>query len=260
MERGFVYNFLVNFLNSADGYTELYTKYLTCGNHMERVALDKRLSAIENALSFSRSNLFQVLNRCRKYVELAYVFRNKIVCQYIKHAYKQAHTYCKAKGTNFELDEVQQSLMAAITKAIDKYDSSKGALTSYINYWILNALTYASSNYGHEYGVAYQIPQTQKKLIQGTKSEHVNFSVSLNDMLDSDLVGPNEEVLVSSSTIEADYITSKEAEDTAYLIKCADPNGLARLYLDLTEFISVKEKQRMLRSMKRQLGYYPEGI
>lgn len=257
IERGFVYNFLVNFLNSAEGYTELYTKYLVCGNHSERVSLSRRLAAIETALSFSRANLFQVLNRCRKYVDLAYEFRNKIVCQYIKHAYKQAHTYCKSKGKNFELAEVQQSLMAAITKAIDKYDSSKGALTSYINYWILNALTYASANYGHEYGTAYQIPQTQKKSIQGTKSEYVNFSVSLNALLDSDSEAAFGDLFVSSSRTEHEYIANKEAENTAYLIKHADPAGLARLYLDLTEYISVKEKQRMVRSMKRQLGYAP---
>jgi hypothetical protein len=104
----------------------------------------------------------------------------------VSNAYKQAHTYCKQKGTNFDFDDVQQSLMAAITKALDKYDSSKGALTSYINYWILNALTYASADYGHEYGVSYLIPQTQKKAVQGTKAEQVNFSVSLNAMLDAE--------------------------------------------------------------------------
>ena len=257
IERGFVYNFLVNFLNSADGYTELYTQYLTCSNHVDKVSLDRRMAAIESALSFKRAALFQSLNRCRKYVELAYEFRNQIVCQYIKHAYKQAHAYCKSRGKNFEVDEVHQSLMAAITKAIDKYDSSKGALTSYINYWILNALTYASSNYGHEYGVAYQIPQTQKKSIQGTKSDQVNFSFSLNAVLDADSEASFGDLLISSSHTENEYIANKEIEDTAYLIKYADPKGLARLYLDLTEFISVKEKLRMVKSMKRQLGYSP---
>lgn len=258
MERGFVYNFLVNFLNAANGYLELYTNFLTCHRHADKVAYGKRMAAIESALSFSRDNLFQVLNKCRKYVDLAYEFRNQIVCQYQKHAYKQAHTYCKMKGKNFDFDDVQQSLMAAITKALDKYDSSKGALTSYINYWILNALTYASANYGHEYGVSYLIPQTQKKAVQGTKAEQVNFSVSLSTMLGgSDSEASFGDTLVSSSDTENDYIAHKAAEDTAYLIKRADPMGLARLYLDLTEYISVKERVRMAKSMKRQLGYYP---
>lgn len=260
LERGFVYNFLVKFLETADGYLDLYTQYLTSSKHTERALLDRRLAAIEKSLSFSRSTLFQTLTLCRKYVELAYEFRNQIVCQYIRHAYKQAHAYCKSKGANFELHEVQQSLMAAITKALDKYDSSKGALTSYINYWILNSLTYASQSYGHEYGIAYQIPQTQKKSLQGTKAEYVNFSVSLNSMLDDDSEASFGDLLISEARTEDAYIANKEAEDTAYLIKHADPKGLARLYLDLAEFISPKEKQRMLRSMKRQLGQVPEGL
>jgi hypothetical protein len=258
MERGFVYNFLVNFLNSASDYNSLYTQYLTCTRHVDKVMLDRKMLVIENALSFSRSNLFYVLNIVRKYVEFAYEFRNKIVSQYIKHAYKQAHVYCKTKGENFDFDDVYQSLMTAITKALDKYDSSKGALTSYINYWVLNALTYANPSYGHEYGVAYLIPQTQKKVVQGTKAENVNFSVSLNSLLDEDSETSLGDILVSSSRTEDDYIEAREAEDLSYLIKCADPKGLARLYLDLAEYISVKEKTRMAESMKQQLGYYPK--
>lgn len=257
IERGFVYNFLVNFLNSTNGYIGLYTQYLTCTKHIDKVLLDKKLSAIESALNFSRADLFPVLNRCQKYVELAYEFRNKVVLQYVKHAYKQAHVYCKVKGMNFDFDDVYQSLMAAITKALDKYDSSKGALTSYVNYWVLNTLTYANTHYGHEYGVAYLIPPTFKKSVQGTKAAQVNFSVSLNAMLDDDSESSFGDFLVSSHSTEDDYIANKEAEDIAYLIKSADQFGLARLYLDLTEFISVKEKTRMAKSMKRQLGYYP---
>lgn len=260
LERGFVYNFLVNFLNHANGYLDLYTKYLTCRTHLEKVSLDKRLSSIESALSFSRADLFHVLTRCRKYVELAYEFRNQIVCQYVKHSYKQAHAYCKAKGKNFDFNDVYQNLMAAITKALDKYDSSKGALTSYVNYWMLNALTYANANHGHEYGIAYLIPQAQKKAVQGAKTDHVNFSVSLNAVLDEDGESSLGDLLVSPSCVESDYIASVEADDMAYLIKRADPDGLARLYLDLTEYISVKERVRMAESMKRQLGYYPKGF
>ena len=258
MERGFVYNFLVNFLNSSSDYLDLYTQYLTCTNHADKVSLSKRLAAIESDLAFSRTGLFQTLTRCRKYVDLAYEFRNSIVGQYIKHAYKQAHSYCKQKGRNFDFDDVYQSLMAAITKALDKYDSSKGALTSYINYWVLNALTYANANYGHEYGVAYLIPQTQKKAVQGSKADRVNFSVSLSTLIDNDSEAAFGDLLVSPSSVEDEYIADKDLEDTSYLIKCADPEGLARLYLNLNEYISVKERVRMARSMKRQLGYYPK--
>lgn len=258
IERGFVYNFLVNFLNMTSGYVDLYTRYLTATTHVDKATLDRRMAAIERTLCFSRSCLFQTINRCAKYVELAYEFRNGVVEQYIRHAYKQAHAYCKEKGEAIDFDDVSQSLMAAITKAIDKYDSSKGALTSYINYWVLNSLSYQNSDYGHEYGVAYTIPQTQKKAVQGTRAAEVNFSVSLDEMLDSDSETSFGDLLVGSGSIEDEVVARRSSEDTAYLIKCADKYGLARLYLDLDEFISRKEMLKMAKTMKSQRGFYPK--
>ena len=153
--------------------------------------------------------------------------------------------------------------MAAITKAIDKYDSSKGALTSYINYWILNAQTYSNTNYGNEYGVAYTIPQVQKRNVQGTKATQVNFSVSLDAITSGE--GEDEEIdlkgfLVGDDGVDKKIEAAQEASILMFLIKSADPLGLARLYLDLDEYISRKEKVLMLRSMKKQLGYMPTGV
>lgn len=256
LERGFVYNFLVNFLNAADGYVDLYTKYLTCTTHDVKTALDLRLSAIERTLSFSRNNLFYVLLRCKKYVDLAYEFRNSIVLQYVKHTYRQSHIYCKDKSDNFDVGDVNQSLIAAVTKALDKYDSSKGALTSYINYWMLNTLTYSGANYGHEYGIAYTVPQSFKKSAPSEKTQ-VNFSVSLNTLLSDDSETSIGDNIVGCEGVESKYIEETEAETLSYLIKRADTDGLARLYLDLAEYISVKEMTRMAKSMFRQLGYYP---
>lgn len=258
LERGFVYNFLVNFLNIAKDYEVLYTKYLTCQTHSDKTTLDLKLSAIERALVFSREHLFYVLLRSRKYVSLAYEFRNKIVLQYVKHAHRQSHVYCKDKSDNFDVADVGQSLLASVTKALDKYDSSKGALTSYINYWMLNTLTYAGGPYGHEYGIAYTVPQSFKR--SSTKTQ-VNFGVSLNTLLSEDSETQLYEVMANGVPgVEASLIENSEAEALAYLTKSADTDGLARLYLDLSEYISVKEKMRMVKSMYRQLGYYPPEL
>lgn len=259
IERSFVYSFLVNFLNETSGYTDLYTQYLTCSEHLERKRLDLKLQAIERTVGFSRDHLFSTLNICRHYVDLAYTFRNSIVEQYLKHGYKQAHAFCKQKAGHFDFKDVYQSLMAAITKAIDKYDSSRGALTSYINYWILNAQTYSNANFGHEYGIAYTMPQLFKRSVQGTKASQVNFSVSLDTLIgDSDEEGIDlKHFLVGSEGVDRKLEDEQESSTLLYLIKSADSSGIARLYLDLDEFISKKEKVRMLRTMKRQLGYMP---
>lgn len=258
IERSFVYSFLVNFLRETEGYTTLYTQYLTCSEHLERKRLDLKLQAIERTVGFSRDHLFSTLNICSHYVELAYAFRNSIVEQYLKHGYKQAHAFCNQKTGHFDFKDVYQSLMAAITKAIDKYDSSRGALTSYINYWILNAQTYSNANFGHEYGIAYTMPQMFKRSVQGTKSSQVNFSVSLDGLLGEEDDGIDlKHFLTGSEGVDRKIEEDEESSILMYLIKSADSLGIARLYLDLDEYFSNKEKVRMLRTMKRQLGYMP---
>lgn len=260
IERSFILTFLTQFLEQTSDYVDLYTRYLSCSNHRDRQVLDRKLFVLERSTGFTREHLFPAINSCQHYVDLAYEFRNKIVVQYVKHAYKQAHAFCKLKGKNFDFQDVHQSLMAAITKALDKYDSNKGALTSYINWWVLNAQTYAGAGYGHEYGIAYSIPQLHKKNVQGKDTAEVNFSVSLESVVsDSDADGVGlVDLLVGSPGVDAEFEEREELENLLYLIKAADIRGIARLYLDMDEFISDKEKVRMLRSMRKQLGYVPD--
>jgi hypothetical protein len=266
IERGFVYGFLVNFLNSTEDYVDLYTKYLTCSDVIAKKTLDMKLAVMERNVGFSRDHLFSTLNICRQYVNMAYEFRNFIVSHYLKHGYKLAHAHCKQKissGGTFDLKEVYQSLMAAITKAIDKYDSSQGALTSYINYWILNALTYSNSQYGFEYGVAYTMPTLQKRNIQGTKAADINYGISLDSMLTSDGSDDSiglQDILEGASGVDQSIEETEELDTIHYLIKSADYRGIARLYLDIDEYISKKERVRMIRTMYKQTGRIPSGV
>lgn len=262
IERSFVYGFLVNFLKETDGYCDIYTNYLTCKNCQTRKELEQRLNVIEKTVGFSRDHLFHTIQICSCYLELAYKFRNQIVEHYLKHGYKQAHAFFKTKGLNYSFSDLYQSIMTAVTKAIDKYDSSMGALTSYINFWVLNAQTYPGSNYGHEYGIAYTLPQGQKRKIQGKATDQVNFSVSLDSVLDDseDSESGLVDFLVGSSGVDKQFEEQDELNTLLFLIKSADSKGLARLYLDIDEYISFKEKVRMAKTMQEQLGYLPKNL
>ena len=63
--------------------------------------------------------------------------------------------------------------------------------------------------------------------------------------------------LTGSEGVDRKIEEDEESSILMYLIKSADSLGIARLYLDLDEYFSNKEKVRMLRTMKRQLGYMP---
>lgn len=261
IERVFVYGFLVRFLEALTHYRTLYSDYLVCVNAYDRQALDRKLAVLEQSVGFSRNHLFSAIHTVEKYLNLTYAFRNSIVEQYIKHAYKQTHAFCKQRTGDFDFKEVHQSLMAAITKAIDKYDSSRGALTSYINFWILNAQSYSNTNYGHEYGIAYTIPQAHKRTIQGEQTNTNNFSVSLDASSDGDEEAADlKNYLVGCSGVDIELEEKEEQSHLLYLIKAADRQGLARLYLDLDEYFSDREKTLMVASMKKQLGKIPTTV
>lgn len=254
IERGFIYNFIVNFLSETDGYVELYQKYLVAFG-AEKIRLDLKLKTVEQSVGSTRGKLFSTINTARDYLGLAYEFRNSIVSNYVKFAYKQAKAFCSMKGSNFDFQDVYQNFLAAITKAVDKYDSSKGALTSYINYWILNAQTCPKNGHGHEYGVAYSVPQLRKKQMALGDTGDANFSVSLEQVVGQD--GEESELkdyLVGEEGVDKKVIEQEHLNKIRYLIKCADIKGCARLYMDLDEVFSKKEIRLMKKNMIQQLG------
>lgn len=260
IERGFVYNFVVEFLKETGPYVELYQKFMFAQGH-QRIQLDMRLRAIEQSVGNSRAKLFSVINIAKDYLELAYEFRNNIVEKYIRHAYKQAKVFVKAKndkGGNFDFNDVFQNFQTAITKAVDKYDSGKGALTSYINFWVLNAQTCSNTDHGHEYGIAYSVPQLQRKqMAQGSNNAEVNFSVSLDKLTGSGEDGEGQadlkDYIVGDVGPEVKLERDQEINTIRYLAKCADVRGLARLYLDIDEVFSKKELRQMRDTMRVQL-------
>lgn len=260
LERSFFYNFVVRFLKEVDGYQKLYVKWLRAKSHKRKVNLSAQLAAIENNVSADRKTLWSSVCSAEDYLGLAYTFRNTIVLHYVRHAYKEAKAFVKVKGKNYDFNDVYQNFLAAVTKAVDKYDSSKGALTSYINWWLLNAKTTSNSLHGHEYGVAYSIPQLQKKAHaeKSSKAKQVNFGISLDKLVGS---GEDRKELVQyiegDWSVEEELLSNEEVVTIRALAKSVDPKGIARLYLDLDEVFSMKEKRQMVTAMQSQLGITP---
>lgn len=261
IERSFLYNFVVNFLKFSEPYRELYVQYMRA-KRIDKLVLDKKLETIERSLSMTRDQMFPAINVAQDYLELAYRFRNSIVENYIKKAHKQAHAFVKMKGNNFDFQDVSQNFLTAITRAIDKYDSSKGAITSYINWWVINAQS-SSQEHDHEYGVAFTIPQLQRrKLAQGEKGD-INFSVSLDALLkNKDDESFDLASMISNGEPSIEYRRSAEQElwDMRCLIKRTDRNSLARLYLDIDEAFSPRECRQMVATMELQGIPVPENI
>ena len=253
IERGFVYNFVVNFLDSVSGYIDVYHKHLLA-NGTEKEILDRQMSEIEVNIRADRSSLYTTINIAQDYLNLAYKFRNSIVGNYLRHSFKQAKAFCRDKGSNFDFNCVHQNFLTAIIKAVDKYDCSKGALTSYINYWLLNAQTTNNSDHGHEYGIAFTIPQLQRKAMAVGGIGGSNYGISIDAQVESDDgVSTNlKNSIVGDSGVDEELEQTQEEDNIKYLIKAADVKGMARLYLDLDEVFSQREYKRMRKIMNEQ--------
>lgn len=256
MERHFIYVFLKNFLTQYyDQYMELYRKFLICRDQTKHKALGRRLDAICSSVgAASKSDMFHALNGLNTLLAMFFEYYSDVIQDFVQLCTQQAKFYVTTNSNNYDFKDVRQNFLRAIIVAINKYDSSKGALTSYVKWWILNAQTCSSAE--HEYGIAYIIPQTQRKklAVDGANPHSVNFSVSLDSYAQDD--GEGETSLyqkIDDNRILDDVVNaSRTAEKLSLLVKKVDPHGVARLSLDIGEAFSESEIMLMRRSMREQ--------
>lgn len=258
IERSFVYMFLERFVDRYyEPYILLYRRFIgTTDPEIRRKCarqLDVYVSLFE---AQSRSSLFVCLNNVRELLPHFKQYFHSVVEDFHRLCVQQAKFYIDTnKGKHYDQKDAQQNFLRNVIVAINKYDSSRGALASYIKWWILNAQTCNSAD--HEYGIAYTIPQTQRKKLASKEDSFVNFSVSLDQPQD-DSGGEGEGAIDFHSKVSDDRNLDemvdgqRRAEALGLLIKRVDPMGIARLTLDVKEYFTPQEQERMLQHMRKQ--------
>lgn len=255
IERSFVYVFLDKFVKQYhEKYCALYRKFVSTQDTDERTKCARQLNVyVAQFGAESRSQLFVCLNNVNELLPVFMEYFHSVVSDFYRLCVQQANFYVDTnKGKHYDTKDAQQNFLRNVIIAINKYDSSRGALVSYVKWWILNAQTCNSSD--HEYGIAYTIPQTQrKKLASKQEQSFVNFSVSL-DVQDSD----DESSIDLHSKVSDDRHLDemvdgqRKAERLGLLIKRIDPMGIARLTLDVKEYFTPAEQNQMREHMKSQ--------
>lgn len=252
VERSFIHVFLRRVCDRYKDYTKQYRAWYLVQDTVEGTRLD----VIARSLGCgSKGQLYNTLTICNDYLQMFYEYRNSVVDHYVKFVSKQAKAYCMANSSNnYDFNDVRQNFLRNVALAIDKYDSSRGALTSYINWWILNAQTCSTSD--HEYGIAFTVPQSQKKRVATTGEGAVNFSISLDTALsamneDDDDNGLHS-MLGSEVNVFEEVAREQDAEIIQYLAKRADIRGCARLSLDIGEVMTRSELDRMKKQMRKE--------
>jgi hypothetical protein len=258
IERSFIHTFLSRFQLHNSTFLERYKAYMVMTGTKEREIERECLDAMaRQAGCAKREDLYRIMTLVDGYLRNFYSYRTVVVDHYIKKASKQAAQYIESNSSmHYDFKDVRQNILKSILIAIDKYDSDRGALTTYINWWSLNALTCGTDE--HEYGIAYTIPQTQrKKLATGTSSE-VNFSISLDSMANDDDENGERNLHNTVSTdekIDHDIERSETDDVIRYLVKSVDHRGTARLILDIGEYFTADEIEKMDQQMRREFGH-----
>ena len=242
VERSFVHGFIKRFLEDNKDFLPAYYKFLLDPNADNKATVDN-LAYI--GAGVKRSDMYRMVTLSEGYLKKFYPFRSAVLDNYLRHSSAQAKSHMNANQNNqLDFHDLKQSILKAIVVALDKYDSSKGALTTYINWWVLNAQTCSAD---HEYGVAYTVPQSQKRKLAEGRSTEVNFSVSLDA-----LTKPGEEdernlySTLSDGHVMTDDFERLEAQQLVQLLaKEVDREGVARLTLDIGEFFTPEEIELM---------------
>lgn len=257
MERNFIYVFLENVIKRYYAtYVDLYRAFICTQDAAKRKAYATRLDVYVKMFGAdSRSKLFVALCRLNDLMPQFMEYFHSVVADFYRLSSKQTKFYIDTnKGKLYDGKDVRQNFLRNIIIAINKYDSSRGAIVSYVKWWILNAQTCSSSE--HEYGIAYTIPQTQrKKLATGEDNTSMNFSVSLDAPTSESDEGADASLhqKVSDHHHLEDHVDSeRRTEKLRLLIKRVDPYGVARLTMDVGEEFDKFELEKMHRHMQLQ--------
>ena len=261
MERSFVYMFLQRVLDTyydtfMDSYSAMLSAFTTGDvkefrRHRDRVDMHARSIGAEN-----RNSMYYMLVRVNRALPEFKRFFNGIVSNFTNMCYQQAQEYVrKNPGRQYDVDDVAQNFFRGVIIGLNKYDSSRGAHTTYITWWLFNAQTCGSAE--HEYGIAYVIPQSQVKRLAGkSNSASSNFSVSLdqNPSGDDDEEGSSMHSRLGgeSQDLEREVGLRRQSVRIAEVAKAVDPFGIWRVTADIDEVFSANEIQKMREHMATQ--------
>lgn len=249
IERYFIHGFIKKFVDSNMWFLADYNAFLENPSKDQQIDLDTAATAIGMC---SRFKLYTTINLAQSYIARFYAYRNTIVGHYVKKSSKVAKAHVNSSKAQTDYKDLVQSVLKSIITALDKYDSRKGALTSYIATWSKNAVTTTKE---HEYGVAYTIPQTQRKKVAEGISHDVNYGVSLDALYsdeDEDGAMALHSVLAPARPMDEDLEREETISIVQRLAKRVDPTGIARLSLDIGEYFTTLDHSIMQQQMAEE--------
>ncbi len=220
LERSILKFIITTFLEK----TQLYQKLMVSRCTRDKKITADRMAAIEASIGMNKNeDLFCTINTVKFWYEQSCTFKSQLLEKYYRLIVVEAQSFYANNNSNTRLDDILQNFVLFSSKALDKYDSSNGTLTSYIRDWFKHAKSVSLVN---ESGTAFILPSNKRSSV-------TNVAVSLD----------SEEVLQiedENSVVDLDAIDTQRR--VQLLAKIADPVGLGRLSFGISEILNKEEK------------------
>lgn len=187
----------------------------------------------------SKVSFYSVAQQTLFWYDQATEFRNMVIEKFVRLAHNSAAKAMQDTTMTIDKGDLFRDLILSISRAIDKYDSQRGTLTQYIQWWILDGVT--NHRNPHQYGTAYTIPTAQRKKMQEQGGAPVNnLSVSLDQIIDQGDAEGYDPVDRAENLLQQIIDRQDEAQSHMIAIR-ADPHGIASLAHGLKYTLSAHE-------------------
>jgi len=212
LNRGLLFGLINIFQHTVNGYMQVHNPATRITNN------DRMLKLAIAEKNFDTTYLYASARESQFWANKAYSFKKLIVQKYTRLAlmnakgvYTQVHTYLK-------LDDIVQTYLMFLSKAIDRCDSRQGVLTTFIQTWFHSAK-------------AHTMKEAQDKHQQSSFDEqHETTDLS---------VGP-----------DTSYENIQHIASTA---KRVDPSGILRVSLGIPEFLSSNQLSILAHHCKKEI-------
>lgn len=213
LDKNVLVEFIKKFLRETASYKKEFEYLLK-----EDFTNENLLETVEKNIGCSRDNLYAIIRECETNIKYYEKIKEMIFGKYLKLCKTQSMV---KQNNNYILDEDDfQGILLAVHKAIDKYNSKKGTLTSYIKLWI-----------------KHQKSSKKRKLKEEQKSEFM-----LDDNLD----------LETETGIEENIVRKEKISIINNICKTGDKYGIGRLSLNISEVLDNEILGQMKDQMKRE--------
>lgn len=215
INRGLMFGFLSFFLNNMREYERLHSP----GYEIDPVVRRSKVYQIERQVGLRHnSSLYAVIKQVKYWDDKARWFKEIIMQKYIRLTLNNAQLTYKDYNHYVPLDDVAQTYLVVLSRAIDRCDPRQGVLTTFITNWFKSARS--------EVG---ELAKGQSD--QSFESLNEDYGDAASDIIGFTMPNTSDE----------------EVEHIAYLAKGIDKHGYLRASLGIPEFLTEAQKEILWR-------------